>query len=302
MTTPELVSPLYLETIVRTTAATGFADPVENLLSSRVWLLSATNDTVVATGVVKAAASVYESLVADPASQIQTTYTEPGEHSQLTKHYGNPCATLGRPYINACGFDAAGSALKHLVRRPLKPAVAGSPPRGNVTEFSQAAFVGALFTDAFGLEDNGFVYVPPQCADQKELCPLHVAFHGCEMTLDDIGQQFVYHSGHIPWADANGIVLLFPQAKANTLNPKGCWDWWAYTGTAYASNVGAQTLTVKRIIDSLTDQPLTPNTTLTDHELTASLDAVYSRAQNAQAQSRAHLSMQSRQESAAGIL
>ncbi|KAA0153573.1 hypothetical protein FNF29_02961 [Cafeteria roenbergensis] len=281
MTDPELISPFYLEGIVRATALSGFADDTRHLANSRVWVMSARNDTVVDTGVVKAAADLYSAFLTDPSSQIEADYTHDGEHSQITVGYGNPCTTLGLPYINACGFDAAGAALKHLIRRELVPAVPGAAPQGTMTKFSQAAFVGALFTDAFGLQDSGYVYVPPQCEGQKNICALHVAFHGCEMTLDDIGQQFVYHSGHIPWADANGIIILFPQAKSNLLNPKGCWDWWAYTGTAYASNVGAQTLTVKRIMDSLSGQPLTPNTTLSDEDLSARLEAAYRRAPGA---------------------
>ncbi|KAA0162558.1 hypothetical protein FNF28_04651 [Cafeteria roenbergensis] len=248
MTDPELISPFYLEGIVRATALSGFADDTRHLANSRVWVMSARNDTVVDTGVVKAAADLYSAFLTDPSSQIEADYTHDGEHSQITVGYGNPCTTLGLPYINACGFDAAGAALKHLIRRELVPAVPGAAPQGTMTKFSQAAFVGALFTDAFGLQDSGY---------------------------------FVYHSGHIPWADANGIIILFPQAKSNLLNPKGCWDWWAYTGTAYASNVGAQTLTVKRIMDSLSGQPLTPNTTLSDEDLSARLEAAYRRAPGA---------------------
>lgn len=273
MTTPSLISPLYLETIVRATAMSGFADPVSNLASSRVWLLSAMNDTVVETGVVQAAEAVYKSFLTDPDTQLVSVYTQPGEHSQLTENYGNLCTSLGLPYINNCGYDAAGKILQHLIKLPLKPAIPGTPPQGNLTTFSQAAFVGAIFADSFGLQDIGYVYVPPACAYQRTTCPLHVAFHGCEMTLDDIGTLYVQHGGYQPWADANGIIILFPQAKANALNPKGCWDWWAYTGTAYSSNIGAQTLTVKRMIDALSDQPLTPNTTRTDAEITAALAA-----------------------------
>jgi hypothetical protein len=273
MTTPSLISPLYLASIVSATALSGFADPVSNLANSRVWLLSGTNDTVVETGVVKAAEEVYKGFLADPASQIVTVYDHPGEHAQLTSDFGNLCTSLGKPYINNCGYDAAGEMLKHLIRLPLKNATPGAPPTGNLTTFSQAAFVGELFADSFGLQDTGYVYVPPACADQRTTCPLHIAFHGCEMTLDDIGTLYVEHGGYQPWADANGIIILYPQAKANALNPKGCWDWFAYTGTAYSSNIGAQTLTVKRMIDSLSGQPLTPNSTKTDSEIITDLAA-----------------------------
>lgn len=56
-------------------------------------------------------------------------------------------------------------------------------------------------------------------------CALHVAFHGCEQTLGDIGSDFVENAGYNSWAEANNIIILYPQAKDNPLNPKGCWDW-----------------------------------------------------------------------------
>jgi hypothetical protein len=68
-------------------------------------------------------------------------------------------------------------------------------------------------------------------------------------------------SNYLPWASQNDIVVAFPQAVSNALNPKGCHDWWGYTGTAYASNWGTQPLTMKRVLDSLQGNALTPNRT-----------------------------------------
>lgn len=278
MSTPSLISPPYLEGIISATALSGFADSTDNLATARVWLLSGANDTVVNTGVVRAAEAVYKAFLQNSTAQLEALYGHPGEHAQLTDAYGNPCTSLGKPYINNCGLDAAGSILQHLVKRPLQPADPSAPPRGELVKFSQAAFISGLGS-VFGMQDTGYVYVPPGCKDQKAICPLHVAFHGCEMTLDDIGELYVQHGGYQPWADANDIVVLMPQAKSNVFNPKGCWDWWGYTGTAYASNVGAQTLTVKRFIDTLTGQPLTPNTTLTSDQLDQQLRRVHASVQ-----------------------
>jgi hypothetical protein len=41
-------------------------------------------------------------------------------------------------------------------------------------------------------------------------------------------------------ADANRLVILFPQVKASTINPDGCWDWWGYTGLDYLSKNAPQ--------------------------------------------------------------
>ena len=80
---------------------------------------------------------------------------------------------------------------------------------------------------------------------------MHVAFHGCEMTVDDIGEQFTLLTGYNPWAAANDMVVLYPQAKRTALNPKGCWDWWGYTGVDYASKVGVQMDAVDKMVTEL---------------------------------------------------
>ena len=73
-----------------------------------------------------------------------------------------------------------------------------------------------------------------------------MAFHGCEQTVDDIGQQFPLETGYGAWAAANDFIVLYPQVKRSQLmgNPKGCFDWWGYTGLDYASRLGVQ---VRRI-------------------------------------------------------
>jgi len=73
--------------------------------------MSATNDTVVETDVVRKAGSFYEPFLRSPSTQLRQIYDIEGEHSQITTSYGSVCDFLGEPYINNCGFDAAGSAL-----------------------------------------------------------------------------------------------------------------------------------------------------------------------------------------------
>lgn len=327
MTTPSDISVDYLAGIIENTAAFGFIDPLSGLRESRVWLFSGTNDTVVDTGVVRAAAQLYGRFVSDAGSQVVVVNDVPSEHAQITPAFGNGCSFLGEPYINACAYDAAGSMLQWLYSNTLTPpsaaAVVAAPaatfcaidaarvptgrpaaaamaggaigacapaalraaPRtgsastpvlrggnGTLYEFNQGLFVGGggWSTDV-GLAQMAFVYIPDAClaaggAPPPGGCLLHMAFHGCEQTLDDIGHLFMTGSNYVSWADANGIVVVFPQAISNLVNPKGCHDWWGYTGTAYASNWGTQPLTMKRILDSIMGIPLTPNRTDTGAE------------------------------------
>ena len=73
-------------------------------------------------------------------------------------------------------------------------------------------------------------------------------FHGCEQTLEDIGLEFVKFSGYIELADTNNLKILYPQSIKSIVNPKGCFDWWGYSGSNYASNLGIQPKTIINII------------------------------------------------------
>lgn len=53
------------------------------------------------------------------------------------------------------------------------------------------------------------------------------------------------------WAESNSIIILYPQALATALNPKGCFDWWGYTGADYATKLGVQNLAVNGMVNWL---------------------------------------------------
>lgn len=40
---------------------------------------------------------------------------------------------------------------------------------------------------------------------------LHIFFHGCSMQAEEIGTGFIRESGFIEIADANNLVMIFPQ-------------------------------------------------------------------------------------------
>lgn len=369
MTDPQYIDLSYLLGIAQNTALWGYIDQLNGLSQSRVWIMSALNDTVVAPGVVKQLANWYHNFLSSSSSQLKTVFNHTGEHAQLTSSFGNPCTFLGEPYINQCDYDAAGDSLQWLYRNTLTPpdadfaramgaaAVGGAvqasaicalapgsvpmgtakkasstsasasssftasqvPPcadevvaaarslalpasiaprslragsnslalaasgskvaatpilragNGSLYEFNQGLFVdGGGWDSTFGIAQFAYTYIPDAClasagagAAPAGGCLLHAVFHGCEQTLDDIGHTFMTGSNYIPWAQANNMVLLFPQAISNALNPKGCFDWWGFTGTAYASNWGLQPLTFKRILDVLMGNAITPNRTST---------------------------------------
>ena len=177
----------------------------------------------------------------------------PAEHAIATTNFGSACAFKGTPWINNCGFDSVGSMLQHLHHNVLTPpsTMNASAATGTLLEFDQAKFIPLPYTsDATALQKSALLFIPDTCRKAGG-CRLHVALHGCEQTREQIGNAFAQETGYLPWAAANRMCVLFPQVKVTAANPKGCWDWWGYTGIDYACKLGAQIQAIKAMVTQL---------------------------------------------------
>ena len=177
---------------------------------------------------------------------IATEFNFPSEHCIPTLSYGEACTVLSSPYIGDCNNDGAGSVLKQLYGE----LVPGEAVAANLKQFDQTMYYSGATSASIG--STGYIYTPTACTNLQP-CRLHVAYHGCLQTLADIGNEFAVHAGYNSWAEANRIVVLYPYATANSRvgNPNGCWDWWGYTGPAYAYKTGVQMEFSKKLIDSI---------------------------------------------------
>jgi hypothetical protein len=56
--------------------------------------------------------------------------------------------------------------------------------------------------------------------------------------------KFAMDSGYLDYVENNKLIVLFPQTWITEdnypLNPKGCWDWFGWTGREYATNQGTE--------------------------------------------------------------
>jgi poly(3-hydroxybutyrate) depolymerase len=172
----------------------------------------------------------------------------------ITDDFGNSCGESEPPFINDCDFDAAGRLLGHIYGALQPPA-----PANDV--LAVRAFDQTVFFDgdepSVSLHALGHVYVPKQCR-QGGSCRLHVAFHGCRQSQDQIGDSYYTNSGYNEWAESNGIVVLYPQITAwpggwfsTAANPRACWDWWGYSGNDYYRKDGKQMRAVAAMINAL---------------------------------------------------
>jgi len=236
--------PVRLAELARSLAQKERIDAVEGLAQDRVYLFSGTKDRTVLPVIVQAAAQLYEQLGV-PRTNIKLVTDLPAGHAFLTDDYGIACGRTGEPYLSNCNYDQAGELLSQIYG-PLQPKV--TPPSGEFIVFDQREFTRDL--PSHGLGSSGVAYVPPDCRAMRG-CRVHVIFHGCNQQLERIGDVFIKQAGFANWADANRLVLLYPQVTTTTLNPQACWDWWGYTGRDYLTRNGPQIEAVRRMLDRL---------------------------------------------------
>jgi len=79
------------------------------------------------------------------------------------------------------------------------------------------------------------------------------------MSSDNIGTSFIQNSGLLEMADANKIVLIFPNIKTDWfMNPHGCWNIYGYLGDLnggkYATKDGLQMRVIKNMISKILGQ------------------------------------------------
>ena len=245
---PQLSS---LRAEVESQAKAGRIDPTSNLAVEHAWLFSGTKDHTVAPEVVDRLRAFYVSYKVE----VVAVTDKPAGHAMVTEDAGNrDCGATQAPFINDCGYDAAGELLKALLG-PMQARAAKQS--GRLLRFDQKALTGAA---AISLDSTGFVYVPKSC--ESERCRIHVAFHGCHQGAAEAGEQFVREAGYNRWADTNRLIVLYPQAIARygwsydsgwsyVWNPSGCWDWWGYTGARYHTKEGPQIRAVQAMIERL---------------------------------------------------
>jgi poly(3-hydroxybutyrate) depolymerase len=255
MEDPLLINIGTLNAEMNISASQGFIDPVSNIEDQAVMLFSGLFDTVVSHGTMELLAAQYQSL---GVKKMVTYFNYSAEHAWITNQYGNSCSTLGSPYINNCGLDFAGEFLRfawdHMSLKFNDNKGTFNP--SNLLTFSQTAFGANGLVDS--LDTTGYYYVPTRCnpltGDNKTKCHVHLNLHGCTQDAGTLGTTYVSNTGLNEWAEANDIIIIYPQAAANLLeeNPNACFNWWGYGGDShYADKEGVQMTIFEAMVNSV---------------------------------------------------
>lgn len=240
---------------------TGLIDDPVHLEDDRVWLFHGSLDRVVSPAVGSSLAGLYAGLVTAPDALVvmDDDPARPANHGMPVARptfdsgvSAPDCAEHLAPYIIDCGFDAAGLMLAHFYPEAISDDPVDPHDSGTLIPFDQTVYVQDVADT--GLANVGYLYMPHDCLSGD--CRLHVAFHGCQQsaqTADGSGvrDEFLREAGYNRWAGGNHIVVLYPQAAATAANPRGCWDFWGFSGPAWRSKDGVQMRAVAAMIDAL---------------------------------------------------
>lgn len=232
----------------------GYIDPLKNLQDDHIYIFSGSRDKTVTTTVVNQTREFFKS-VGVPEASIQYNKSIAAGHAFVTDNDTDAaCALTQPPYINDCDFEQSATILNHIYPG-LKPPAAqlGSP----IIAFDQSEFIDSAYTS---MSDTAYAYVPAACQNGKS-CPIHVVFHGCKQGAQVIGDKYYAQTGYNRMAEANDLIMLYPQVQPSTttpLNPEGCWDFWGYSSPGnpnpdYYTRNAPQLRAIHKMITRLAD-------------------------------------------------
>ncbi len=236
---PVPVQPL-IDAVGQAAAEGRIADPAA-LADDRAWVFHGTLDQAVGKKVSDATFAVYQAFL--PGESVVYIDDIEAAHLFPTLNDGTECTSSMSPWVGACDYDAAGELLSFLY-----PGL--TPPDSAQRQLMPVLEVVTLpDAGSAGLADEALIFRPPACPAGG--CRLHLVLHGCMQSREQLGDVFAASSGYLPWAEANGIVLAFPQVKPSPRNPLGCWDWWGYSSDAFLDRDGTQMRVLTAWLESM---------------------------------------------------
>jgi poly(3-hydroxybutyrate) depolymerase len=264
------VPPAYLDLPTLVGAATAAARaqlvaPLAGLAGLRTYLYRGQKDVAYLDGSVNFTASFFLHFAAD-ARQVAFVADVPSGHCTPTVDPWVPASSCGSgaggpPAVENCGYDGAGAAFAHMYGGALAPPpshACGADCAARVISFHQSLYQAGAWS---GLSSLGYAYVPAACAGGAA-CRLHVALHGCGMSVwaPAMNMSYVLHAGFNPWAEANGVVVLYPQgggfAERRAAAPTGqlaggCFDGYGQTSPDYAWRTSPQMAPSRAMVAAL---------------------------------------------------
>ena len=99
------------------------------------------------------------------------------------------------------------------------------------------------------------MYVPTGCKGARlQACRVHVNYHGCTDKSWPDRLVWVNNIDLNEYAEANDIIVVYPQAAGSVSSGVGCWNWASYEDDPlFDTQHGVQLQTVVKLVDNLGD-------------------------------------------------
>ena len=235
----------------------GDIDTLANVLDDKVYLFSGKQDKTVLTPVVDSANDFYQTLGLSDEQILYDNQVDAGHAFITNQEVDLDCPLSQTPFINDCQYRQASILLEQIYGELDAP----TPYKAqNLIQFEQKPFVPEYRFNISSMSPEAYVYIPTDCQQDATECRVHVALHGCEQGMQSIDDRYVTGTGYLDVAEANQLIVLFPQVDKSAyipFNPKGCWDFWGYTNNSlppytYYTKEAIQMRTIKAMLDHLT--------------------------------------------------
>jgi len=233
-----------VDKLVRLARETPDIDALSNLSDHKLYVFTGKSDQVVNQYAVRTTHEFYRALGVADENILFVSDVDAG-HSIITNNpEDSPLSANQPPYINYGGFVQSHDILDHIYGKRNAPA---AQVLGELVRFRQAEFL-SCDLDRASMAEFGYAYIPSNVARSGKALGVHIALHGCKQGYAFVdyvngradienqppyGNRYITTTGYLEWAEANDLIVLFPQADGGdnnvVQNPDGCWDWWGYT-------------------------------------------------------------------------
>jgi len=206
-------------------AAVHEVDSLESLSKLRSYLFVGAKDP--ALEAMRLNAKFFESFAAESEKQVLF-------HDHVPVGHVVPTLAHNGSGIQESGYDGPGHCLRHIYENLTEPVSANPSGWRTLDQHLLGPW------NVTGALAKGWMYLPTRC-EQGHRCKLHVFLHGCSSVATKME-----HAGFNSWAEANDIVILYPQMDPSVA--VGCWDAYGWSGSNYATKKGIHMAGVMRLI------------------------------------------------------
>lgn len=160
--------------------------------------------------------------------------------------------------VNNCNYDFSGDILRRTYGEGVKPRVTVKPRFHWIPQWRYVPANHSSSNPHGAMMPWFVVYVPSSCELVPASCKVHVNYHGCTPRTWNDRLMWIRNLDLNEYGEANGIIIVYPQAAGNPDIAEGCWDWMPYNNATsgnrdpnFDTNKGAQLGTVSNILQDL---------------------------------------------------